>query len=182
MQLMAAFIFLLRTLAGLYIAILLLRMLFQWVRADFYNPVSQAIVKLTSPLVLPLRRVLPAMGRIDTSSLLLALAFQLLLVSVVALLEFGRLSVTQLLLWSILDLLHLLLEIYTFSLFFVVVLSWVSPYNRHPVALLAYQLTEPLLRPVRGKIPPLAGLDFSVMIVLMLIYMLDNYLIPSAPF
>jgi YggT family protein len=181
MQLMEAFIFLIRTLFGLYITILLLRLLFQLVRADFYNPISQAIVKLTTPLVIPLRRLLPAMGRIDTASLLLAIGFQALLVYIIFLLRNFPVPVLDIILWSILAMLHRILDIFTFALFIVVILSWVAPYSRSPVALLAFQLTEPLLRPVRGKIPPVAGIDFSVMIVMLMLYVIANFLIPGVP-
>jgi len=181
MQLMEAFIFLIRTLIGAYISILLLRLLFQLVRADFYNPISQAIVKLTSPLVIPLRRIMPSIGRIDTSSLLLATLFQMLLVCVIFLLRGFNPPILQVVLWSALGLLHRLLDIYTFALFFVVIISWVAPYSRNPAAVLATQLTEPLLRPVRGLIPPLGGLDFSVMIVMLFLYVLGNFIIPGIP-
>jgi len=181
MQLMEAFIFLIRAIVGAYIILLLLRMLFQLVRADFYNPISQAIVKLTSPLVIPLRRLLPAIGRIDTSSLLLAIVLQTLMVYVILLLKSFALPLWQVAWWSALDLLHRVLDIYTFALFFIVIVSWVAPYSRNPAAVLAAQLTEPLLRPVRGRIPPVAGLDFSVMIVMLFLYVLSNFIIPGAP-
>ena len=181
MQLMAALIFLIRTLFGLYISILLLRLLFQLVRADFYNPISQAIVKLTTPLVVPLRRVFPAMGRIDTASLLLALAFQVLMAYIIFFLREIPVSLLDMLWWNVLALIHRVLDIFTVALFIIVVLSWVAPYSRSPVALLANQLTEPLLKPVRGRIPPIAGIDFSVMVVLLFIYIIANFLIPGAP-
>lgn len=178
---MEAFIFIIRTVANLYIAILLLRLLFQLVRADFYNPISQTIVKLTSPLVVPLRRMIPAIGRIDTASLVLAYLFQVVLAYVILLLQGYDASVISLLWWALLNLVHLSLDIFTFALFIVVILSWVDPYNRNPIALLAYQLTEPLLKPVRGKIPPVGGLDFSVMVVMLFLYVLGTFIIPVAP-
>jgi len=181
MQLMEAFIFLIRALVGAYITLLLLRLLFQLVRADFYNPISQAVVKLTSPLVIPLRRIMPSIGRVDTSSLLLAIVFQTLMVYVILLLKSFALPLWQVAWWSALDLLHRLLDIYTFALFFIVIISWVAPYSRNPAAVLAAQLTEPLLRPVRGRIPSVAGLDFSVMVVMLFLYVLSNFIIPGAP-
>lgn len=180
-QLIAATIFLTHVLFGLYITILLLRLLFQLVRADFYNPLSQAIVKLTTPLVVPLRRMLPALGRIDTASLLLAFAFQMLMAYIIFLLREIPVALLDMLLWSVLALIHRVLDIFTFALFIVVILSWVAPYSRSPVALLATQLTEPLLKPVRGKIPPIAGIDFSVMVVLLFLYIIANILIPGTP-
>jgi YggT family protein len=181
MQLMEALIFLVRTLAGLYIAILLLRLLFQLVRADFYNPLSQGIVKLTSPLVIPLRRILPSIRRIDTATLVLAIGFQMLLIAIILLLRGVGIPVVGLLWWTVLGLVQRVLDIYTFALILVVILSWVAPQSRSPAALLAYQLTEPLLRPVRNAVPPLGGLDFSVMIVLLAIYVLGAYILPPVP-
>jgi YggT family protein len=181
MQFMEALIFLIRTLAGLYIAILLLRLLFQLVRADFHNPLSQAIVKLTTPLVIPLRRLLPSLKRVDTATLMLALAFQCLLLVVILLLRGFDISLPTLLLWTVLGLLHRLLDIYTVALFLLVILSWVAPHSRSPIALLAHQLAEPLLKPVRNAVPPLAGLDFSVMFVLLTIYVLGAFILPPVP-
>ena len=182
MQLMEALIFLLRALVGLYVAVLLLRLLFQLVRAEFYNPVSQAIVKLTNPLVIPLRRMIPAVGRIDTATLLLALFFQGGLLLAILLLRGFAVPPLGLALWTLLGLVHRLLDIYTFALILIVVLSWVAPHARHPVATLAHQLTEPVLRPVRNAVPPLAGLDFSVMLVLLTIYVLGTFILPPVPY
>lgn len=181
MQLMAAFIFLIRVLFGLYIGLLLLRLLFQLVRADFYNPISQAIVKLTTPLVVPLRRFVPSLGRVDSASLLLAFGFQMLMAYIIFFLRDIPTPMLNIVLWSVLALIHRVLDIFTFALFIVVILSWVAPYSRSPVALLATQLTNPLLQPVRGKIPPVAGVDFSVMVVLLALYIIANFLIPGTP-
>lgn len=181
MQLMEALVFLIRTLVGLYIAVLLLRLLFQLVRADFYNPLSQAIVKLTTPLVVPLRRVLPSIKRLDTATLVLALGFQLLLMVIILLLRGHGLPLPWLLLWTFLGILHRVLDIYTFALFLMVILSWVAPHSRSPAALLAQQLTDPLLRPVRNAVPSVGGLDFSVMIVLLAIYVLGTFILPPVP-
>ncbi len=176
-----AMIFLIRTLVGLYILILLLRLLFQLVRADFYNPLSQAVVKLTSPLVAPLRRIIPSLGRIDTATLLLAIVFQALLITLILLIRGLDIPFAGLLWWTILGLIHRLLDIYTVALLLIVILSWVAPHARHPVAILAHQLTEPLLRPVRNAVPPIGGLDFSVMIVLLVLYMLGAFFFPPVP-
>lgn len=181
MQLMEAVIFLIRTLAGLYIAVLLLRLLFQLVRADFYNPLSQAVVKLTTPLVIPLRRVLPSIGRVDTATLVLAIIFQALLMVSILLLRGHGIPLEGLALWTFLGILHRVLDIYTFALFLIVILSWVAPHSRSPIALLAQQLTDPLLRPVRNAVPAVGGLDFSVMIVLLAIYVLGAFILPPVP-
>lgn len=181
MQLMAALIFLISTLGVFYISILMLRVLLQLVRADFYNPLSQAIVKLTSPVVIPLRRIFPAVGRMDTATVVLCVVFQALLLALVLLLRGIEISLLPLAVWTVLGLVHRLLDIYTFALFLLVILSWVAPGSRNPVALLVEKLTAPLLRPVRNAVPSLGGLDFSVMIVLLVIYVLARFIIPPAP-
>lgn len=181
MHLMGALIFLIQTIMGLYISILLLRLLFQLVRADFYNPISQAIVKLTSPLVIPLRRMIPSINRIDTATLILAYGFQYLMTVIVMLLAGLSLNYLAIVGWSVLGLLHQLLDIYTFALFLLVILSWIAPHTRSPGAVLLHQLCEPLLRPVRRVLPPLGGLDFSVMVVMLVIYMLGHFIIPMGP-
>jgi len=181
MQLMEALIFLIRTVMGLYIMILLLRLLFQVVRADFYNPFSQMVVKLTSPLVMPLRRVIPPMGRIDSASLLLAIMFQVMLIFIVLGLKGVQVPALSYVIWAALGLVHRVIDLYTVALFLMVIISWVAPHSRNPVIGLAHQLTEPLLRPVRNAIPPMGGLDFSVMAVLMVLYVLGTFIIPGSP-
>ena len=181
MQPMEALIFLIRIVVGLYITVLLLRMLFQLVRADFYNPASQAIVKVTSPLVMPLRRVLPPLGAVDSASLLLALLFQVVLLCVVLLLKGVELSWLAVGVWSLFGLLHRLIDIYTVALFVVVIVSWVAPHVYNPIVTLCNQLTNPLLRPIRSVVPPVGGLDFSVMIALLILYMMGAFFIPPSP-
>jgi len=181
MQLMEALIFLIRTVVGLYIAVLLLRLLFQLVRADFYNPLSQAIVKLTTPLVIPLRRVLPSIKRVDTATLVLAIIFQAILIVSILLLRGHGVPVAGLVLWTFLGILHRVLDIYWVALLLVFILSWVAPHSRSPAALLANQLTEPVLTPVRNAVPAIGGLDFSVLIVWMAINILGNFILPAVP-
>lgn len=176
------FVFLVQTIAVLASTLLLIRFLLQISRADFYNPLSQAIVRLTNPICKPLRTLLPKLGSVDLASLLLALLVQL----AAGALLFGlfapeSLGVVNLLVMSIANLLRLITQFYFFALMLVFVLSWVAPGSRHPGAVLIYQLTEPLLGPVRRIIPPVAGLDFSVMVVLMIIYILQNIVFRELP-
>lgn len=179
MQLTQAFIFLIRVLMGFYVTLLLLRMLLQLVRADFYNPLSQAIVKLTSPLVVPLRRVLPALGRIDSATLLLAFLVEMAMIYVVLLLQNFNMPMLDLLGWAALGVIHQTLNIFILALFVLVILSWVAPFSRSPGAVLIQQLTEPLVQPVRNALPPLGGFDFSVTFVLLFLYVIDSFIIPS---
>ncbi|MGL4564191.1 MAG: YggT family protein [Halioglobus sp.] len=163
-------VYLVQTLLSLYLVTMLLRFLLQLVRADFYNPISQFIVKVTNPLVIPLRRVIPGLGGIDVSSLLLALLLQL--AAIVALLLINGLSppgVFLLLAWSVLGVLGLLVNMYFFALLAMIILSWVAAGSRHPAIYLLYQITEPVMAPFRKVLPPMGGLDLSPILVFVLI-------------
>ena len=163
-------VYLVQTLLSLYLVTMLLRFLLQLVRADFYNPISQFIVKVTNPLVIPLRRVIPGLGGIDVSSLLLALLLQL--AAIVALLLINGLSalgILPLLAWSVLGVLGLLVNMYFFALLAMIILSWVAAGSRHPAIYLLYQITEPVMAPFRKVLPPMGGLDLSPILVFVLI-------------
>ncbi len=179
--------FLLSTLFQLYIALILLRFLLQWARADFYNPLSQFIVKVTSPLLRPLRRIIPGWGGLDMACLLLAYLVTLVQVALVGahiapynflgLLDGQLTSPVSLLLVSLLDLFTLTIGIYMVAIFIQVIASWVSPGNYNPALALLHTLTEPLLRPARRMLPPIAGLDLSPMLVLLGLQVLKMLLV-----
>jgi len=133
----------------------------QWVRADFYNPLSQFLVRATNPLLIPLRRVIPAVGSLDTASVVLALGLELLSLFIVTQINGIAPGWAQLLLLAVTKLLMALLWLYFFLILAVVVLSWLGGRFRHPIIPLMYQLTEPVLRPFRKMIPPIGGLDLS---------------------
>lgn len=175
---MATIDFLVSTLFKVITLLFLLRLWLQLVSADYYNPVSQFVVKVTHPLVRPLRRALPSFGRLDTASLVLAISTVWLGIVVRAwLAKLGvqplmALVVTpQVLVGECLDLLFYVLIVR-------VILSWVSQgYN--PMERLLGQMTEPLLAPIRRIVPPVGGLDLSVMALMFLIYLLRYYLLPD---
>ena len=163
-------IFLVDTLFGLYILVVMLRFLLQMVRADFYNPFSQFLVKATSPLLRPLRRLIPGWGGVDIASLVLLFILQSVAILVMALLQGGALEaigIAGLFMATIAKLISLLLYIYFFSLIIIALLSWVSTGGYNPVTALMSSLTEPLLRPVRRILPPVGMLDFSVFVTIL---------------
>jgi len=160
-------VFLISTLFGLYEIAILLRLLMQVVRADFYNPVSQFVVKITNPPLRPMRRIIPSVAGIDIASLVLLL--------LVVMLELFLLSVVSgkplpylpgLLALTVVTMLKMLVYFYLFSIFVLVILSWVNPGSYNPIANLFQQLTAPLMRPARRLIPPMGGLDLSPMLVM----------------
>lgn len=164
-----AFSYLIGTLIDLYITAVMLRLLLQWVKADFYNPVCQFLVKVTNPPLLPLRRVIPAIGRLDTASVVLMLVLEIAGVWLVSNINGLTLAPDQLLIFSMFKLLSTLLLTYLILIIAMVVLSWVGGSMRHPVIPLVYQLTEPVLRPIRRVIPPIGGIDLSPLFALIAI-------------
>lgn len=162
-----ALIFIFRSLLDLYIICFVLRLLLQWVRADFRNPLSQFILRVTNPLVIPLRRVVPALGALDTATLLGALALQTLATAVLVNIAcVGGADLFQLLGIAIVRMIQLTLRIYLFVILIYVVLSWVAPGGYNPAANLLSALAEPVLAPVRRVIPSIGGLDLSPLFVL----------------
>lgn len=167
--------FLVKTVIDLYVMALLLRIWMQWARTDFYHPISQFIVKITHPVVEPLRRILPSLGSIDGASLLLAFLLMTLKYPILLLLQSGALSISP---YNLLFGLLALVKSAGYLIFWVVILrsimSWISQ-GRSPIDYILHQLTEPLMSPIRRIIPSMGGLDFSAMVVILILYLL-NYL------
>jgi len=163
-------VYMIQTLLSLYLVAMLLRFLLQLVRADFYNPISQFLVKVTNPLLLPMRKVIPGFGGLDTASLLLTVLLQLLGIAAILLLNgVGIPAVPLLLIWSVLGVISLLVNIYFFALLAMIILSWVAPGGNNPAIYLLHQITEPVMAPLRKLLPPMGGLDFSPILVFILI-------------
>jgi len=165
----SAFSYLVGTLIDLYVAAVMLRLLLQWVRADFYNPLCQFLVKVSNPALLPLRRVIPSIGRLDTASVVLMLALEMIGIWLISSIGSSEMNIQQIVAFSALKLMMTLLMTYFFLIIVSVILSWIGQGTRHPVVPLIYQLTEPVLRPIRKFIPPIAGLDLSPLIALIAI-------------
>lgn len=162
--------YLVQTLLSIYLVAMLLRFLLQLVRADFYNPISQFLVKITNPLVLPLRRVIPGYAGMDMAALLLSLVLQMLaIIALLALHGAGLPNIGLLLLWSALGVVGLLVNIYFFALLAMIILSWIAPGSGHPAIHLLYQITEPVMAPFRKMLPPMGGMDFSPILMFILI-------------
>ncbi|MDP1708497.1 MAG: YggT family protein [Gammaproteobacteria bacterium] len=159
-------VFLIQTLFHLYILIVLLRLLLQLVRADFYNPLSQFLVKATNPVVVPLRRVIPGLLNIDLASVLLLLALKMTELVLLGLLAGHSWNIGSLLLVSVAELLGLLFHVFLFSILIQVILSWIRPGEHNPLTALLHSLNEPLLAPARRMVPPMGGLDLSPIVVL----------------
>lgn len=167
-----ALLFLVSTLFDLALGALLLRVLLQWTRADFYNPLSQFIWKITNPVTQPLRPLLPRSRNIDLASLVLMYVVALIDLAVIAGLFAPGVSVFALAFYALLKCVVLAIKLYTLSLFTQAILSWVGPGVNNPAANVLYSLNEPLLRPVRRFIPPVGALDLSPLVVMLALQVL----------
>ncbi|WP_299775836.1 YggT family protein [uncultured Pseudoteredinibacter sp.] len=155
-------LYVLQTLGSLYIALIVIRFLLQLARADFYNPVSQFLVKATNPLLLPLRKIIPGLFGLDMACVVLAITLHWLLIEAcAAVVGLGFLNPFHVLTWSIVGLLGLTLSIYKWGLFISIILGWIAPHNPNPAVLLLNQLLAPMMRPFRRLVPDLGGFDIS---------------------
>ena len=177
--LIEALIYIIQTLGSLYLLIVLLRFILQLVRADFYNPLSQFIVKATQPLLTPLRRIIPGFAGLDLASLILAILVQLLLMVVTLTLMGYNVGgfILQLLVWSMIGVTSLFLKVFFFALIISVILSWVAPGSYNPGAQLVNQICEPLLMPFRKLLPNLGGLDLSPIFAFLALKLIDMLVI-----
>lgn len=162
-----AFIFLVSTACDLYLLAVLLRFLLQLVNADFYNPVSQFLVRLTNPPLRYLRRFIPGYRGTDWSSIILMGAIQSVEVILVSLAAYGQVpALAGLLVSTLAQILHMLVYLFIIAVFFQVLISWINPGMYNPATVILYRLTEPLLQRARRLLPPAGGLDFSPILVL----------------
>lgn len=150
-------VFLIDIIFQLFATALLIRLLLQWVRADFYNPVSQFIVKITNPVVKPLRKILPGYGGIDLATLVLAI----IVLAVKSMLIYQTVNPLFIGLVSIGQTLTLIVSIFLYSIIIQAVLSWVNPDPYNPAVSLLNSLTHPVLKHFKNLIPPISGMDIS---------------------
>ena len=176
-NLLGAGVFLIQTFAGLYLILLLLRFLMQLSRVDYYNPICQAIVKVTDPPIKPLKKIFPTIRGVDVSTLFVTLVVQLVAISLVMSLSGGYVFHPVYIAWSFVGLLSTIFKIYYFSLIIMVIASWIAPYSNHPAMALVNQLTEPVCAPARKLLPPMGGMDFSIILVFVAITLIDSYLV-----
>ncbi|MET0282466.1 MAG: YggT family protein [Steroidobacteraceae bacterium] len=159
---MQALYFILDTVATLYQAVLLLRLLMQLTRADFRNPIGRAILQLSDPVIKPLRRVLPPAGKIDTASVVAVLLFSALKLWILHLLfGYGTPSLLAMLKGTLVDVTRLVLHTYLFAMILNAILSFVAPGNYSPAQTLLASICDPVLNPIRRVIPAIGGLDLS---------------------
>ncbi|MGH8433702.1 MAG: YggT family protein [Pseudomonas sp.] len=175
-----AAVYLLQTIGSLYLLIVLLRFILQLVRADFYNPLCQFIVRATQPLLKPLRKIIPGFGGLDMASLALAILLQLVLITLTLLLTYGVLAnPLQLLIWSVIGITALFLKVFFFAMIISVILSWVAQGSHNPGVQLVNQICEPMLMPIRRILPSMGGLDISPIFAFIAIKLIDMLVIQN---
>jgi YggT family protein len=161
---------------NIYLMVVLLRLWLQFARADFYNPFSQFVVKVTQPIVAPMRRILPSIGRLDTATLVLAvLVAGLKIVTLNLVLGGAGLNILSLVVVSFIIVIKEALSLVMYVLILRAIMSWVSQGN-NPMELVLGQLTEPMLSPIRRRLPDMGGLDLSVMVVIVLLLFIQKLL------
>lgn len=176
-----AFTYVISTVLDLYTTAIFLRLALQWSRADFRNPMAQFILRVTNPIVLPLRRIVPAVGRLDTATvvafLLVSFGATVLLMKIACV---GSTDGGQILALGFLRIIHLLLRTYSLLILIYVIMSWVGSGGYNPVTAMLAAVVEPVLVPLQRVIPPIGGLDISPVVALIAIEFL-NRLVPTGP-
>jgi YggT family protein len=169
--------FLIQTLFGLYLVAIMLRVLLQLARADFYNPVSQFLVKVTNPPLIPLRRVIPGFMGIDFAAVVLMIVIKMVEIFLIVLIKGVSVNFFGVVVLAIAELFRLLINVYFFTILIQVVLSWVNPGSYNPAVSLLYSINEPLLVRARRMIPPISGFDLSPIVVIILLQLISILLV-----
>lgn len=166
------------TVGGLYLSAMLLRFMMQLARADFYNPISQFIVKVTNPPLLPLRKIIPGLFGLDLASLVLSVVIKYVMF-LIPLLFISGLSIPFLILIpaAILAIIANIAGLYFVIVIISIITSFVAPQSYHPAIVLVRQLSEPVLKPLQRLLPPFGGLDFSPILFFLLLQILGILLV-----
>lgn len=170
-------VYLVQTFFGLYTILIMVRFLMQVSRADYYNPICQSIIKLTDPGIRPLRRVLPSIYGVDFATLAAAYIVQLIGVMLIMMLWGGPVFMPVYAAWVLLGLFSIIFSIYFFALIVMVISSWIAPQSGHPALSLVNQIIEPICAPARKLLPPMGGMDFSIILVFVFINLVDEILV-----
>ncbi|HBC57812.1 MAG TPA: YggT family protein [Gammaproteobacteria bacterium] len=170
-------VYIVELLFGLYILVVLVRFLLQTARANFYNPISQFVVKATNPLLVPLRRVIPGYGGIDIAALALLYVLQAIKITILKILTSTPLVPLALLIAALASLVDLVTKFYFVTIFIQILMSWINPMARNDLLDLLHSVNEPVMRPARNLLPPMGGIDFSPIIVIVLLQLVGMLIV-----
>jgi len=178
---MKALSYLVETTLTIIVCVFLLRAILQIIRANFRNPITQTITRFTNPVIMPLRKILPPIGKIDSASVLSVLIIACVITMINLLFHGQSLSVIaqyplDFFVATIRKIVLILLQLYWFLIFFGILLSWMQPHQHSPLSSILDELTEPLLRPARRLIKPIGGMDLSPIPVLIILTALQYQL------
>jgi YggT family protein len=177
-----ALIYIIDALSMLITFVFLLRFWLPWFGVDFRNPIAQGILQATSPIINPLRRVVPSIGRIDTATVLLMFLVQSITLTLIGTLKGSPVSAKVVLISSTFNLIYLSLRLFMFAIIIRIVLSWIAPQTYNPATALLANITDPLLRPFRRYIPPIGGFDVSPIFAIILIGALSMLVVDARSF
>ncbi len=177
----AALYFLCEALGNLVLLFFILRFWLPLFRADFRNPISQTILRFTSPLINQARRFTPSIGKLDTATILITYTLQYLLILVLTLISQKDVSNTLILITAFFEIALASADLFFFAIIINVLLSWLAPFSHSPLKSLVENITEPLLRPYRKMFNPIGGLDFSPLLAIIAIQAVTIFLKNSTP-
>jgi YggT family protein len=169
-------LFLLNTLFNLYLFVLSVRLILAWSRANYFNPITRFVITVTQPVINPLRRFIPNIKNLETSTFLLMVVLEIIKFALIGFLFFLVPNIITLIVLSILDTVKIILSTFFYAILAQAILSWIQASNTgSPVFEILEQLTRPILRPIRRLVPPIAGIDITpipALIVLQLLIIL----------
>ena len=172
-------LFLIEVLFGLYMGIVALRIIMQWAQWEYHNPLVQLIIRATQVPVKFLRRFIPPLGRWDTATVVLLVALAILKLLLMSLLVPGLLNLMVILRLAVADIFTLFITLFSASIIIQVILSWIQPHNSHnPITPLLSRMNNPMLRPIRQRLPAMGGLDLSPLIALLGLQLLSMLVLP----
>lgn len=167
-----------RTVFTIVILATVARLMAQVVRADFYNPLAQAMLKITNPFLLPLRKIIPGFGGLDNAAILLAILFELAMAALILLVNgYGLTQLGSLVILAILAVIGVVLTIIKWGIIIVAIASFIAPGSYNPFLSFIAQLTDPFIAPIRRFMPPAGGLDFSPMVLILVLIILQNIIL-----
>lgn len=169
-------LFLISTLFDLYLMILGVRLILCWTRANYFNPLSQVIAKLTHPIIVPLRRIFPTYANIELATVIVMLLLEGIKFLLLSLLTMGIPHAAGIILLSLADMIKLVVNTFFYAILLQAILSWVQQ-NHSPLGELLSQITTPILRPLHRIIPPLGGLDITPIPAMILLQLINIVLV-----
>ena len=165
----SAIVFIINAITSLYLLVLLLRFWLPWLQADFRNPLAQGILRLTSPIVVPVRRIVPPFGRLDTATVLVAFIIQYVTVFLLLVIVGQTAGFVPIAMTAVVKLVVLSVNLFVYAIFIRVILSWVAQGGHNPATAIITTLTEPVLRPFRRVLPAMGGFDLSPILAIILL-------------